>query len=296
MQVSSVAHIQAALQAVDKARQQVSTGRRIQVMSDDPSAASEVVRTSSALRALNQYRRNAETAQARSSAEENVLDQLTNTLDRGIEVATVQASSTASPQTRTIAKGEIDALISFAVGLGNTKIGDDYIFGGTRGAEAPLQVPVNPTDPFTRLTDASSNPVNPSGSIPLEIREGHTVTPNHNATEVFLSSNVLQSLRDLSTALGNNDVTGINNATTALRGANDNVQTFIGTQGARSNEFSATKAGLDQQETGLTVVQSNLRDIEVEKAMVELAGRTTGYQAAMTATAKVLGLSLANYL
>ncbi|MEO7998366.1 MAG: hypothetical protein ABI852_13030 [Gemmatimonadaceae bacterium] len=296
IQRSSINQLQNSLQQVNQAREDVSTGRRIRHMSDDPAAASEVVRSSSSLRALDQYRRNVNMGKGRANAEEGVLNQLTNTLQRGIEVALGQASSTASPQTRTISKSEIDQLIANAVSLGNTKFGDDYLFGGTRGNEQPLRNPPLVTDPFTNLVDSTSAPVNPSGSIQLEISDGHYVNPNHNATEVFLNTNALQSLRDLSTALGSNNVAGINTALQSLQDSNDQVQTLIGTQGSRSSEFITTGNQLDAQEVSLTDYRSDLRDLEIEKAMVELAGRTTGYQAAMTATSKVLGLSLANYL
>lgn len=296
IQRSSISRLQNSLQAVDKAREAVSSGRRIQHMSDDPASASEVVRTSSSLRALDQFRRNIKMGQGRAAAEEGVLNQLTNTLTRGIELALGQASSTASAQTRTIAKAEIDQLLGHAVSLGNTRFGDDYLFGGTRGNEAPLRNPALPADPFTNLVDLASLPVNPSGSIRLEISDGHYVVPNHNATELFLDTNALSALRDLSTALGNNDVPGINAAMASLQNANDKVQTLIGAQGARATEFIVTGNQLDTQEVSLTTYRSDLRDIEIEKAMVELAGRQTGYQAAMTATSRVLGLSLANYL
>lgn len=296
IQRSSINQLQNSLQQVDKAREDVSTGRRIRRMSDDPSSGSEVVRTSSSLRALDQYRRNIKMGQGRANAEEDVLNQLTNTMQRGIELALGQASSTASTQTRTITKSEIDQLIEYTVSLGNTKFGGDYLFGGTRGNEQPLRVPALVTDPFTNLVDGTNQPVNPSGSIEVEISDGHYVNPNHNATEVFLDTGALQALRDLSTALGNDDVPGINAALQTLQNSNDSVQTLIGTQGARTSEFLVTTDQLDSQEVSMKAYRSDLRDLEIEKAMVELAGRTTGYQAAMTATSKVLGLSLANYL
>ncbi|MGV3710697.1 MAG: flagellin [Gemmatimonas sp.] len=296
IQRSSINRLQSSLQQVDKAREDVSTGRRIRAMSDDPSSGSEVVRTSSELRAVEQYRRNLKMGQSRQMAEEGVLDQVTNALTRGIELALGQASATASPETRSITKAEIDELIEYTVSLGNTKFADDYLFGGTRGNEQPLRVPTNTTDPFTNLVDTSNNPVNPSGHIELEINDGHFVSPNHNATEIFIDSGTLQSLRDLSTALGNNDVAGINTAMAGLQNANNNIQTLIGQQGARGSEFLVTTDQLSAQEVSLNAYRSDLRDLDIEKAMIELAGRTTGYQAAMTATAKVLGLSLANYL
>jgi flagellar hook-associated protein 3 FlgL len=284
------------MQAVDRAREDVSSGRRIRRMSDDPASASEVVRSSSSLRALDQFRRNIKIGQGRAGAEEVVLDQLTTTLTRGIELALSQASSTGTAQTRLIAKAEIDQLIDYGVSLGNTKFGDEYLFGGTRGNEQPLRNPSVVTDPFTNLVDVSAQPVNPSGKIELEINDGHFVNPNHNATEVFLDTNALQALRDLSTALGNNDVPAINAALGSLQNANNDVQTLIGTQGSRGMDFVVSGNQLDKQEVSLTEYRSDLRDIEIEKAMIELAGRQTGYQAAMTATSRVLGLSLANYL
>lgn len=296
IQRQTIARLQTGLQALDKAREDVTTGRRIRRMSDDPSSASEVVRSTSSLRALDQFRRNITLGVGRASAEEGVLDQLTDTLTRGIELAIGQGSSTATAQTRLIAKAEIDQLINFGVSLANTKFGDDYLFGGTRANERPLRNPTVVTDPFTNLLDTSSQPVNPSGSIQLEINDGKFVTPNHNATEVFLNTNALQALRDLSIALGNDDVPGINTALNTLQGANNGVQTLIGTQGARSSEFVVNGSLLDRQEISLTTFRSDLRDIEIEKAMIELASRQTGYQAAMTATSRVLGLSLANYL
>ncbi len=292
----SISRLQTSLQSVDKAREDVTTGRRIRRMSDDPSSASEVVRSSSSLRALDQFRRNIKMGQGRSGAEEVVLDQLTNTVSRGIDLAIGQSSSTASTQTRLIAKAEIDQLIDYTVGLANTKFGGDHLFGGTRGNQAPLRNPSVVTDPFTNLVDAFAQPVNPSGSIELEISDGIFINPNHNATEVFLDTNALQAMRDLSIALGNNNVPGITAALNTLQGAHNSVQTLIGTQGSRGSQFVVTGNQLDTQELSLTTYRSDLRDLEIEKAMIELAGRQTGYQAAMTATARVLGLSLANYL
>jgi flagellar hook-associated protein 3 FlgL len=293
---SAVSRLQQNLQGMDRARDQVSTGRRIRMMSDDPTAASEVVRIGSSMRAIEQFRRNIRVAEGRGAAEENVLDRLGNLLGRGMELAVQQASSTSSSQTRVMAKAEVDQLIAAAVDLGNTKFGGDYLFGGTRGGEAPFALPATAADPFSRLVDGNGDPVNPSGSIQVEIADGRYVSPNHNGTEVFLDTNALQALRDLSTALGNNDVAGINSSMATLQSSFDQVQTLIGTQGARTGELIEASDSLDSLQLSMEAFRSDLRDVEVEKAMLDLVGRQTLYQAAMAATTRVLGLSLADYL
>ena len=293
---SSVTRLQLNMQAMDRARDQVSSGRRINVMSDDPTAASEVVRIGSSMRAIEQFRRNIRIAEGRGAAEENILDRLSNLVGRGMELAIQQSSSTGNAQTRLIAKAEVDQLIAAAVDLGNTKFGGEYLFGGTRSGEAPFAVPASASDPFSRLVDSNGDPVNPSGSISIEIADGRFIKPNHNGTEVFLDTNALQALRDLSTALGNNDQAAVGAALDTLQSSFDQLQTLIGTQGARTGELIEAGDTLDSLQLSMEAFRSDLRDVEVEKAMLELVGRQTLYQAAMAATTRVLGLSLADYL
>jgi len=288
--------LQSGLQGIDKLREDISSGIRIQRMSDDPTSASEVVRVGSSLRAIERFRQNSQKGTTRSGAEEGVLDNLTTTLSRAAELAVGQASATGSAQTRLIAKAEVDQLISFAVGLGNTRIDDDYLFGGTRATERPFAVPAAPATPFSRLVDATNAPVNPSGSTPIEVGDGKFVTPNHNGTEVFLTTDAFESLRALSDALGTNSVGGITAALTRINAATSNVQTLIGTQGARANELEIARTNLDSLEETLKIFRSDLRDTEVDQALAELVGKQTMYQAAMGATSRILTLSLANYI
>jgi flagellar hook-associated protein 3 FlgL len=292
---NSQTRLQVNLQGIDRLRTDISSGVRLRKMSDDPTSGGELVRIGSSMRALTQFKRNVDNGVARATAEENVLDQLTNALERGAELGVSQASATSNAGLRLIAKAEIDQLLNFAASLGNTRLGDEYVFGGNRSGEAPFTIPPPATGPFSRLTQAG-NPVNPSGSPTLEIGDNTFITPTHNGTEAFLDSDALEALRAMSTALGNNDVAAIQAATDRIRAANSNVQSLIGAQGARINELETAKRNLDLMELNLTTFRSDLRDTEVDKAMVELVGKQTLYQAAMSATSRILGLSLANYL
>ena len=293
---SSVVRLQENLRALERAQRDISSGRRLHSISENPSDGSDVMRTTSSMRAIGQFRRNIDTATARSGAEERVLDSLTNSLGRAIELGITQQSGTATDQTRLIAKKEVDQLIDHVVTLGNTKYADDFLFGGTRSGEAPLRVPSNNTDSFSALADAGGNSVDPSGGNEMEIGDGKFILPTHNATEIFLDTKALQSLRDLSAALGANDSTAIASATNNLKSADTAVQTVLGQQGSRGNELQASTDLLSSLELTLDTFRSQLRDTEIEKTMVEFVGRQTQYQAAMAATTRILGLSLANYL
>lgn len=288
--------LQQGLQGIDRVRDDIATGVKIRKMSDNATDAGQLVRIGSSMRAIAQFRRNADAGLNRAQAEETALDSLGNALTRAVELGISQATATATADSRLIVKKEIDQLINLAADLGNKRFGEEYLFGGTRAGEAPLQTPAPATGSFSRLTDGVGNPVNPSGSIRLEVGDGKFVTPNHNATDVFLDTDALDALRALSDALGNNDRVAIQTATDRLTTAHTNVQALVGTQGARINEMQDAKRNLDAMEFDLQVYRSDLRDTEIDKAMVELVGKQTLYQAAMSATSRILGLSLANYL
>ncbi len=293
---NSISRLQSRLQSVESAREQIATGLRLRRMSQDPVSGGEVVRVGSSMRAIEQFRRNIRIGVAKAESEERVLDGLTNTLARGMELAIAQASGSATAETRLSVKAEVDALIGFAVQLGNTRFGDDYLFGGTRGGEPPFRNPPAAGGDFRALLDADGDPVNPGGSIPLEIGDGRFVVPNHNGTEVFLDTNVLGSLYALSEALGADDAGAINASIDTLRNSLSDVQSLVGRQGARANDLMAADGSLSDLELTLKAFRSELRDTEIDKAMVELVGRQVMYEAAMAATSRVLGLSLANYL
>jgi flagellar hook-associated protein 3 FlgL len=288
--------LQQNLRGMEGAREDISSGLRIRKMSDAPAAASDVMRTTSSMRALDQFKRNATMSSARAVLAENVLGQLTEALGRATELAVSQSSATANPATRAIAKAEVDQLLGYAVGIANTKFGSEFLFGGTRSSEVPFRVPPSAADGFSALVDVAGNPIDPSGQLQIEINDGSLVTPHHNGTQVFLSSDALESLRALSTALGTNDVAGIRTGIDRLGAATDQVQTLLGAQGARINQIESTQATLRTAELSLIAYRSDLRDTEVDKAMVELVGKQTLYQAAMSATSRILGMSLANYL
>ena len=299
MRITNSITTQNALRALQRGQREiaaasdrVTTGLRFQRASEDPTAAAQVMRTSGSLRALDQYQRNVDAATARSSAEEGVLDQLTDVLSRARELATSQATATANSQTRLVTKAEVDQLLEFAVSLGNTRTADGYLFGGTMSDQPPFSIDrsVPGTVDFTTT--------NPSGQQRVEISAGQYLQANHDGTQVFgtAASGVLAALRDLSKGLGANDDVQIQTSLTDLSGAFDSVQVLIGDAGARTNQLQLTSSNLDALGITLTTFKSDLQEVDFEKAVTELVGRQTAFQSAMLATSRVMGMNLTDYL
>lgn len=289
IQQSSLSNVQKNLRELYRAQEEVTSGKRIRIASDDPIGASTSMATRSSIRALEQYRRGVQTATARADREETVLDQLTNVLTRAKELAVAYGSDTVSPDHRRIAAIELDALLKQAVSLGNTRFKEGYLFAGTGPNVAPyVTVSTGGNIDFTSTS--------PTGTLQIEVSAIHTVPANHNGTEVFEDTGILTSLRDMAMALRSGDREAVITAATGVDGAFDQIQHLLGEVGARVSSLQVTSANLDALNANLQVLKSDVEDVEIEKAITELMGRQTSYQAALMSTSRILGMSLADYL
>jgi flagellar hook-associated protein 3 FlgL len=273
------------------AQQRVSTGLRLTQASDDPSATSSTMNARSSLRALDQYRKGVDEATMRESAEEAVLNQLGDVLSRVKTIGIAQVGGTSDATTRSASKLEVEELMRHVVSLANTQVSGTYLFGGEQSDVKPFDV-VNggPVVDFSTTT--------PTGNPRVEISAQQWVNNNHNGTTVFggTTSGVLADIRDMASALDLNDPVAIANVLKRLDGSIDHAQDMVVESGVRANHLQMTSTNLDAVETHLTKLKSDLEEVDVEKAVTDLVSRQTAYQAAMLATSKVMGLTLADYL
>lgn len=285
IQSASLASIQENLQGMATAQQQVASGTRLQVPSDDPTAAAAVLRTDSQLRALDQYGRNIDNASSRLGSEENVLNQLTNLLSRAEQLAVSQGGSTANADTRAAARQEVEQLKATAVDLGNTTLAGVYLFGGVYGDKPPFDA--------TGATDPARPPV---GQHDVEIAADQRAASNHDGNQVFVASGVLASLTKLSDALAANDGTAVAQAGRDVNTAFNDVQSLLGEVGARSARLQVAKDNISSFKVNLQSTRSNLADVDMETAVTQLVSRQSTYQAALAATARVMQTTLTDYL
>jgi flagellar hook-associated protein 3 FlgL len=210
-----------------------------------------------------------------------------------------QGSATSDPTTRAATKAEVDQLLQAAIQIGNTKFGDEYLFGGQTADRAPFDAgQTAQTPPYVSLDPATGLPGDPSGVNQTEISAGRYMQATHDGKQVFLDTGLLQALKGLSDALADTATpqTKVQDALGNLDSAFDQVQTLIGENGARVNQLDVTSANLDAFATNLKTLKSDLEEVDVEEAVTELVSRQTAYQAAMLATSRVMGLTLADYL
>jgi flagellar hook-associated protein 3 FlgL len=283
----------AAMAALQKAQTQVTSGKRINQASDDPTASMQVMDTNSSLAALDQYRSNVQLASSRISIEDSALQQVSDLLTRAKELGVSQATGNADATTRAAANAEVQQLFTQLISIGNTQFGNEYIFGGAQSQ----------TVPFTQNGSGATlsyTSTNPQGSRQIAIGDGQTIAASLDGSQLMINSGVLDAMKALSAALdpasSTYGQTGISNALTQLDAAFNSVQSLVGDVGARGKQLDTTDQNLVAYKSNLTTFKSDLQDVDIEQAVTELTNRQMAYQAAMLATSKVMGLTLTDYL
>lgn len=274
-----------ALSLAYDAQRQVTTGRRFEQVSDDPVAGVEVLRVQQGLRGVAQYRRNVGGVKTRLDTEEVTLDQLTDLLNNARETAIAQGSATGSAATRATSANEVSAMIDQVVNLGNTRVGNEYIFAGNAVNNPPFAV-----------TAGAVTYAGDTGVRKAELNDNFTIDVNHTGAQLLMSSGVGTALQNLRDALATNNVAGIATAQTQIESAFDQVQTMLGDVGARGRALDAAGSNLDALETTYENRETAAWNVDSEEALSNLAAAQTSLQAAMLAATKVLSTNLVNYL
>jgi len=280
--------LQTNAQQEDQALQQVSSGQKLNSISDDPAAAASIVTLRMESSANTQFLQNITTLtgslQTAGSALSSVVEALTSAQTLGVEGAT----GTTNTQNRQAIAQEVQGIQQQILGLANTTYNGQYLFSGTATTTQPYVADANSASGVTYNGNANTNSV--------EISEGQAMPINLPGSQLFSNSitNVFQSLQDLYTALNNNgDVAG---ATTEVQNALNYVstqQTFYGNSVDRLNN---AQTFLTQEQTQLTQTESSALDVDMAKAITDLSQGVTTQQALLAAGAKISQLNLFSYL
>ncbi len=287
----AVSQFDVARQRLESAQRRVTEGTKFSTASEDPTAATNVMANSGALRALDQYKRNIGVANRRLALEESAVDQLNTILTRAKELAVSQGTDTASPQTRIAARAEANQLLQQAAALGNTQDGGNYLFGGTMSSTPPFVV-----DTTTAVFSFTAS--GGTGTRQVEISAGQRASTSHDATQLFgtTAAGALKALQDLAAGLDTGTTAAVQGVIVGLDSAINATQSMVGEIGARQNQMQIAQANVSAFSQNLVALNSDLQDVDLETAMVELVSRQTAYQAAMSATSRVMSLNLSDYL
>lgn len=279
---------------VSKIQQKISTGKTLEIPSDDPVAFSDSARLKHQLAKFNQYNRNMTNLLQRIDAEEAALSDATNILTRITELSLQGANDTLSAKDRKIVAREIEQLRESLIQLANVKDNSELaIFGGYKGNVAPFVEDQNGNVIFLGDTNVQN----------VEIADGVETKANGNGFEIFMQVRVAGAKRVNSVFQLVSDVINKLNAgescseeIAGVRAALEQVNIAQMVAGTRIAKISRQQESLATVQLQAKTVLSAVEDTDIEKAVSELKQKMLSLDASQASFVKIVDLSLFNYL
>lgn len=273
--------------------EQVGSGKAINRLSDDPHNAAKAVRLRSTLRSIEQYRRNADTAQTSVNMYDDNLDKVGNILNRIRELTGRAATSSVTPAEREAIAVEVGELFDEIVQSANATHLGTYMYAGHKGTGTP---------PFAVNGDPPTGVVfkGDSGKTPVEVGPGLTVAVNVTGDEVFQKAggvDIFDTVLKVNEHLMSSNVDALSGSDLALiDSAIDQVLKVRSEMGGRANRIELILNRLDTDEISMKGLLSKTEDVDMVQAIMDLSVQEVVYNAALAAAAKSVQAGLLDYL
>ncbi|MCL0045993.1 flagellar hook-associated protein FlgL [Nitrospinaceae bacterium] len=127
-------------EAMFNAQKEITSGKKIQKPSDDPSGMRDTLVLRTNIKQIKQFDRNINSNQLFLSRGESALDSIGVSMSRAKELSMVELGGMSTSETRGYAKTELDNIISKVLQEANTKVKNMYIFSGTDVNTTPFEL------------------------------------------------------------------------------------------------------------------------------------------------------------
>lgn len=281
----------------------LATGQRVQLPEDDASAAQQVLDLQAEAGSVAQHQTNLGSEQDRANAVYSALNSLKTISDRAGEIATL-ADGTKSQQELTAYATEVTQLIHQAFQVANTQFNGSYLFAGTRSDQPAFALTEDAQGGVASVdyqgnSSCSSTEISPGITVSSQVA-GASTSPGAGRglfTDGASGADLFGHLIALQNHLQTGDTGAIASTDRAGLGADeDNILFQVSRNGAVQARLEAAGAMLSDRATALDTQVSQQADADMAQTLVQFNSTQNAYQAALQSGAKVLNLSLLDYL
>lgn len=192
--------------------QQSTTGQRVNAPSDDPTAAAEAARLRSGISQARSYQRTIDLVKGDVEMAEASLSEAGLVLQRAREIAMAGGNEANGSDQRKALAIEASQLVNQLMEIANTKGAQGYLFGGTL-TDQPAFAPDG-----TFVGNDAEHQVHTGAGAPIGV--------NASGAQAFTAAggiDVMQALKDLSTALNADDPAATRATLEALQSGHDQI-------------------------------------------------------------------------
>ena len=283
------AQLERAQQEIAKRTQELSSGRRLNALSDDPPSSFAAVLGHGELGKLDSYARATDSVESRLTIIDSVLNDIIVQITAAMTLAAASRGSEVKPQQLEVNATQLEYVRDTILSDVLTQFNGTYLFSGN----------ATTTEPYTKTGNVVSAYLGTTTDVLIDVDESTAVRVTHNGDTLLKgtdTNDIFVELGLLITAVRAADAAGIDTALAALKRAFDRanaVQSGVGNdlQGIANQRLRLQTRRIE----GLKDVSRN-EDANLVETITALQNADTTYQAALRAIGFRTPLSLMDFL
>lgn len=264
----------------ERAQRQLSTGLRINSLSDHPDQIGVLLQSRAELASTEQTKANLSRTRTEVDSAETAVSNAIKAVERVRVLGAQGLTGTQSASSRSMIAGEVEALFRQLVTISNTAIDGRYIFAGSADQNPPYAVDLNnPSGATAYAGGAATRQVRDTSGVRMSVA--------HTAQEIFDSptpaSNAFTAVNSLRTALLANDESAIQAAVANLGTALDHMNEQLAYYGTVQNQIAEANTAADKKILSLQTQIADTEGADLAESILELQNAETHRQAALQA-------------
>ena len=275
-----------------KANEVVSTGKKINRASDDPMGLMSVLDIRSSMANIDQLKRNITAGRLWINVGESSLNQIDEFLYQAKAVCVDIKDGENTDLAREEAADAVDEYLKQILSLANVKVGDSYIFAGTKTDTKPFSF--DESDPDLVNYNGNANPFSVKVGIDTDVAVGR------NGEEIFGETwndgNIFKTLIDVKEHILDNNKDEIEMSIEKIESHLKTVRSVISDATVKIAQFDIKEKIIEDLDLAYDNKRSLLEDADINEAVVKLKIKELAYESALSASASVMDLSIMNYL
>jgi len=269
----------------------VSTSKNINRLSDDPVGLVAVLDLRTSLSDISQMKRNISMGNSWLTASESALSQLDSILTATKELTVQMTNATTGATERSGNANLIDGYLEQIVNIANSDSGGRYIFSGTNTSTMAFAL----NSAKTLVTYAGNDT-----AFSVNIGKDSSIKVGMDGEDIFGenwdNTNIFKTFIDLKTSLETNDISSIQASMTKLDNHMDSVNANISNVAGKTIRLDVKQAIILDLEFSYTERKSEIEDADIAEAILRLKSKELAYSAALNSAAKMMEMTLVNYV
>ncbi|GIF06087.1 flagellin N-terminal helical domain-containing protein [Actinoplanes siamensis] len=291
----TMASLQRNLNRTQQAQDQISSGKQLNRPSDSPTGTVTALQLRGEVRANRKYSANADDAVGRLGVVQDNLQSSVEllTVARNLTLEAKSTGGQGTPEANRARAEQLGQIKANLVQFANSKYLDRPVFGGsTPDAEA-----YDSSGKYAgEAAGQTFRAIGPNAKVRVDVRGPEVFGPDQAADGTDNPTQMFRVLDNIIDAMKSGDVDALDTGLQNLDKASDLVKSTLSDVGARYNRVTQMKQSAEDRLMSVSSQLSDIEDVDLPKAIMELQLQQTSYQAALAATAKVIQPSLIDFL